>query len=303
MQKLKIFTLYLLMAFIAPAMFTSCSSSSSDDPEPAKYTVTFKANYEGSDEGENLSITATENVDIDLTEISLEFSRPGYRLTGWARTATADQVEYARDAKFKASSDLILYAVWTKVESFVVTYDSNFIAEGASASETKTQTVKVLEGSQSFTLDKNPFTREGYVFEGWSVENSVDASADIYDEATIDYFYNDITFYAVWITKENSITVTYNINDGSESPAEKLFYVRKGSSFTITSEIFTRENYVLSGWALEKDATKAIYSAYDEEIFEENTTLYAVWIYTGPLTLTFDANGGADENGITSLTR
>ena len=286
------FFMVMLLALAAQAFFIGCSSETGSEYGTNYYTITYHKNYEGaypathSDycaKGESLSLPSEK--------------RKGYKFLGWAKKADAAAPEYNAGDSVKVESNLSFYALWKKVDSFKVTFDAGFIKDGESAAETKTQNVTVSSSSDKFILDKNTFTRDGYVFAGWSKTktSSYDSYKIAYKDAeNVEYFYEDTTLYALWLEQSKSIKITYNKNDGTATPEETSYYVEKGKSFTLKANTFTRDGKTFAGWSKSKSSKKKEYADkaelwYSSEI-NSDITLYALWHDDAHYVITYYSN-------------
>ena len=79
-------------------------------PEPTRYTVKFDKNAEDAS-GEMQSQIFTEGVEQELSVN--QFKRATYTFSGWSEDKAATAPTYKDKAKFKATKDTTLYAVWT----------------------------------------------------------------------------------------------------------------------------------------------------------------------------------------------
>ena len=79
-------------------------------PEPTRYTVKFDKNAEDAS-GEMQSQIFTEGVEQELSVN--QFKRATYTFNGWSEDKAATAPTYKDKAKFKATKDTTLYAVWT----------------------------------------------------------------------------------------------------------------------------------------------------------------------------------------------
>ncbi len=79
-------------------------------PEPTRYTVKFDKNAEDAS-GEMQSQIFTEGVEQELS--ANQFRRDTYTFSGWSEDKAAPAPTYRDKAKFKATKDTTLYAVWT----------------------------------------------------------------------------------------------------------------------------------------------------------------------------------------------
>ena len=122
-------------------------------------------------------------------------------------------------------------------------------------------------------------TREGYIFNGWytGLTNGVEI-----DESYVPT--KDVTVYARWL--DVSYTVTFDSNGGSYVP-ERI--VNNDSPIGQLPEVYHSGNYVLDGWYT--NLTDG-YKVDENEVFNEDVTLYAKWKDANQYTITFDPNGG-----------
>ena len=287
MKKQIYFFMIMLLAIMTQVFFVSCNHGQ----KPVYYSITYHKNYDGAS-----SATFQHSYKAGSSATLPSESRKGYKFLGWAKKADAAAPEYKAGDSVKVSSNLNFYAVWKKIESFKVTFDAGFIKDGDSEAETKIQTVNVSSSSEKFILDKNTFTRDGYVFAGWSKTktSSYDSYKIAYKDAeNVEYFYEDTTLYAVWLEQSQCITITYNKNDGSATPEETSYYVKKGETFTLRANTFTRDGMSFAGWSKSKSSKKKEY-ADKAEIWsfyaDSDMTLYALWHDDAHYVITYYSN-------------
>lgn len=89
-------------------------------PKPGTTTLTYNANYEGADPMtaehlENGSAILPNNATVQLYG-EKTFTRPGYKLIGWAKEANASKPDYSFDQSVIVDTvgENVLYAVWEK---------------------------------------------------------------------------------------------------------------------------------------------------------------------------------------------
>jgi uncharacterized repeat protein (TIGR02543 family) len=209
----------------------------------------------------------------------------------------------------KTGNSATLYASW-QAENKTVIYNNRPTTGTTNVGNTEPYTV----GTGIYTnptITNTLYTLEG-IYEDASFQNKKTNSPFV---STTEC--NDVNVYLKWY-----YTVKYNLNGGSTitgRPSDELHYynVVKPQIATNQSvsqpptEAFEKEGYEFMGWAVNQNATAAIYSAgqvldASEEVPRTGTsvTLYAVWspkIYQ----LTYDHDGGtcACTNGpITYMT-
>lgn len=102
-------------------------------------------------------------------------------------------------------------------------------------------------------------------------------------------------------------TITFNANDGSESPAtttQTFSATSLGTSVTLKANSFTREGYEFGGWSISADVNYATYEDRGTYTFYGDRTLYAVWeLPANTCVITFDGNGGTTASGATTTTQ
>ena len=150
------------------------------------------------------------------------------------------------------------------------TYTIIFDANGG----TGTMEPQIVKYGEQFTLKKNVFTRENYVFVNWnSIPDGSGLAID--DEQTyIASSNSELTLYAQW--ERNTAIVTFNANGGTGEMTPQTFTI--GVAQALSTNSFTRENCIFLGWNTVQDGSGATYSEMQEITIEENITLYAQWM-------------------------
>jgi uncharacterized protein (TIGR02145 family)/uncharacterized repeat protein (TIGR02543 family) len=125
--------------------------------------------------------------------------------------------------------------------------------------------------------------RDGYTFTGWYTEK-VGGNEILWDRVGVGA---DFTIYAHWVL--TTYAVTFDAHGGEVAPTHST----TGDGWKLTSlPEPTRENHTFDGWY--KDVVGVREKVTENEVYREDVTLYAHWVYTGVhYTITFDANGGA----------
>ena len=223
------------------------------------YTVTFDAN--GGVGSMEPQIFIYEN---QQTLAANEFTRSGYRFTGWNTNADGSGTSYADAAAVSFTADTTLYAQWA-VEDYTVTFDAN---GGVGSMEAQ---IFIYENQQ--TLAANEFTRSGYRFSGWNT--NADGSGTGYADAAAASFTADTTLYAQWTAED--YTVTFNANGGVGSMESQTFTY--GKQQALKANEFTRSGYRFTGWNTEANGSGTGYADAAAASFTADTTLYAKWEY------------------------
>ena len=160
---------------------------------------------------------------------------------------------------------------------------------------------------ESQTLTPNAFTREGYIFAGWSKDRDADEPeyADKAIVKNLSTVHGDtVTLYAVW--KPISYTVKFDASGGEGAMSDMSF--EYDESKTLTDNAFTRKGYTFIGWNTEADFSGTTFedksSVSNLTAVDGNSiTLYAMWekgvppvstsVNKGPLAATGDTSAAA----------
>lgn len=129
------------------------------------------------------------------------FKKTGYSFSGWA-TSASGSVAYTDGASVStltttSGATVNLYAKWT-ANTYTVAYNAN----GGSGS--MSNTTHTYDSAKSLT--KNTFTKEGYMFMGWSTSSS--GNVEYIDGESVKNLATSgtITLYAVWV-REGTIRI------------------------------------------------------------------------------------------------
>jgi len=225
----------------------------------------------------------------DFTLSLNEFSRTGYRFTGWNTEANGSGMSYVDGYTFEPwdfVDDLTLYAQWELREYTVV-----LLNPGA----TSTITVTWFDAELIPTADP---LRTGYTFGGWKlIYNGAAGSAGFVDGKIIDsndlfsdLAYNDqvlgIVLAALWIP--NDYTVTFDANGGEVDPTSKsVTYNRPYGELPIP----TRIGYTFDGWYLGADFSGTAVTSSTRVTTADDHTLYAKWL-PNDFSIIYNSNGG-----------
>ncbi|MBO7061796.1 MAG: InlB B-repeat-containing protein [Fibrobacter sp.] len=180
--------------------------------------------------------------------------------TGWALTEGGDTVSLDTVA---ASDELVLYAAWTDVETYTVTYNAN------QHGRTTVDYVRVGAGD-TVTAPTDPIADSGYKFDGWFTdaegENPYQFAAQIHES---------IILYAKWAL--DTFTVTYEMNGVSNAGENPVFYTIETPTFALTAPADV-EGYVFEGWFYDANFTNPA-----SQVIQGTTgdkTFYAKWTKT-----------------------
>ncbi len=156
------------------------------------YTIKFNAN---GGTGSMSDLAMTYDVAKNLT--NNEFTKSGSDFAGWA-TSSSGGVMYQNGASVKnliatQGGTVTLYAKWTAIPTYTVTYKPGANGTGSQQTAIKTKDV-------ALTLKGATFTRTGYTQTGWTTS---DGGAKVYDLSASYTANAAITLYPFWTRSYN----------------------------------------------------------------------------------------------------
>ncbi len=171
-------------------------------------------------------------------------------------------------------------------EVVVTYYTVSFVADGLPSIED----VQIKEGD---FVTAPSVEREGYILLGWVDMETFEEWSFAENAVT-----KSVTLYAVWM-KDNTITVTFDKNDGS-GVTEKVRFDPRDQ--LVLGDMFTDSEKTALGWASEPGGAVE-YKVFEEVSFDQSITLYAVWAPKNTVSITFDTNNGSGEKYKTYITK
>lgn len=266
------------------------------------HTLTYNAN------GGSGTMTDTVVRDYNSSAVNITLLPSGYTLAGsnfigWLVNGNVLQpgtaVPVAGDTTVTATAqwDVITYR-------HAISYNSN----NGSGTMADTEVIDTNSGDTNVTLAQNGFTRTGYNFVGWLVNNNVLQPGQTV-AVTGD---SSVTAVAQWTLAEYTHTITYNANGGSGTMADTVVTDNNiGNTYVIlSSNTFTytpydihgiQVEYAFTGWSV----NNVIYQAGQSvEVAGDSTvTAIAQWeLITYDHTITYRPNGGSGTMANTVVT-
>ncbi|TXK45819.1 bacterial Ig-like domain-containing protein, partial [Lactococcus sp. dk322] len=202
------------------------------------YTITFDGN--GASSGNMTDQAMTYDVAAALNANA--FSKVGYTFTGWNTKADGSGTAYSDTQSVKnligtAKGKVTLYAQW-KANAYTITFDGNGASSGNMTDQAMTYDVATA-------LNANTFSKDGYVFEGWSTK--IDGPVNYTDQQTVSNLNDEkdgkTTLYAVWREGKNTIVAhdstlyvgdSWNKADNFTSATDELGNPVDFSAVTVT---------------------------------------------------------------------
>jgi uncharacterized repeat protein (TIGR02543 family) len=265
-------------------------------PVASDCVITFEPNGPVSS---TQSQTVTCDSATNLT--SNTFTYAGFSFTGWNTAADGTGTSYSNNQSISTSAGLTLYAQWSAVSTYTVTYNANSATTGTvptdAGSYASGATVTVLGNTGSLT-------KTGYTFNGWcTTQPAAGASCSGTSQAAASTFAMgsaNTTLYAVWSPASQSITYDNNGGAGSISSTTG----NTGSSINLSNGSgFTRAGYTLASWNTAANGSGTSYTLGQSSLTmpAEGLSLYAIWS-ANTLNVTFDTQGGSSITSTTTTT-
>ena len=221
------------------------------------------------------------------------YTRTGYTWSGWNTKPDGTGTSYKdKQEVINLTSEnggtVTLYAQWS-ANDYVIRYHSN--------SGTGTMNDTRATYDTDIALERNTFTRTGYVWASWNtkpdgtgssyrdaqtVRNLSSASGDVVD------------LYAVW--DANQYIVRYDKNAVSASGSMSEQSMRYDEATNLTANGFSRAGYSFRGWTIAPGDNRVI--AYEDKQVVKNltaerggvVTLYAVWDENAPVRIAYNVS-------------
>jgi uncharacterized repeat protein (TIGR02543 family) len=240
---------------------------------PVSYTVQFKVN--GGSGSTPSTQTANAGSSITLPNGNA-LSRPGFAFDGWNTEPDGTGTSYAAGTLYTVTGNVTLYAKWTPVVTYTVSFDTNG-GTPVPASQTIADGGKVTEPA---VMAKN-----GYTFGGWYKENTFSTQWNFSSNTVT----GNMTLYAKWADTSTVWTVKFETNGGS--PVGDAMVLRS-TSVNCPMPDPTRTGYIFNRWFVNSGLT-TVYNF--SSVVIDNITLYAQW---NPISynVTYDKNA-ADATG------
>ncbi len=245
--------------------------------------------------------TPVAEMDTNRIKTAPVTTREGYDFEGWYLYQT---LSFLVRFPYIPDSDVTLYAKWKKktVEYNETEYTVSF-AKGdpliAHLVEGEIPPAQNIKKNNEITLPANPFTREGYIFTGWSDGTATFAPGYHYTVTA------EVTFTAVWMLDIPPVTYVLSFGPGEgtgisgTAPASANYEVNE--TIVLPQNPFSRSGYSFGGWY---DASIGQIVGQPGSLYNtrnQNVTLVAKWNIIN-YTITYNNMGDAVNPSANPLT-
>ena len=250
------------------------------------YAVTYDANSPTSGTAPT-DQTKTQGIDLTLSANTGSLAKTGLTFAGWNTAADGSGTDYAVGATYSTDAALALFAKWTALPTYAVTYDVNSPTSGAApADQTKTQGIDLTLQTNSGTLAKTGFT-----FEGWNT--AADGSGTDYAEGATYSVDAVLALFAKW-TALPTYAVTYDANSPTSGTAPTDQTKTQGIDLTLSANTgsLAKTGFTFEGWNTAADGSGTDYAEGATYSVDAALALFAKWTVSSyTLTYTAGANG------------
>ncbi|OVE82779.1 hypothetical protein BVY04_00040, partial [bacterium M21] len=196
-------------------------------------------------------------------------TRTGHYFMGWNTKADGSGDSYTASAILSADPHHRLYAQWSNVPVYTITYDANGGVD-VPAADVKNQSVDLM------LSDGTGMTLSRHTFNGWNT--AADGRGTPYAGGAAYSNDNDVILFAQW-TALPTYTIAYDANGatGGTVPTDQSELV--GIDLVLASNFgnLIKQGYVLDGWNTAADGTGTDYAEGATYDVHTSVTLYAKW--------------------------
>jgi len=240
--------------------------------KPLVYTISYNSNNATSGTAPS-SQTKTHGVSLTLRTNTGNLAKNGYTFDGWNTNSSGTGTNYPAGGTYTANTSETLYAKWTPLTTYTISYDANSATSGtAPGSQTKTH-------GMSLTLRTNTgnLTKTGYTFDGWNTNSS--GTGTNYPAGGTYTANTSETLYAKW-TPLSTYTISYDANNATSGTAPGSQTKTHGVSVTLRTNTgnLIKTGYTFDGWNTNSSGTGTNYPAGGTYTANTSDTLYAKWI-------------------------
>ncbi len=149
------------------------------------------------------------------------------------------------------------------------------------------------KGNTTLVLDEEP-TKEGYVFEGWYLDESFETSFSL-DQYKDTELTENVSVYSKWTAIDYK--VTYYSNNG-ENKSEVQDFVIDDEVLAIANPSYVNADHVFAGWCVKSNGVGTIYKPGDVvDVSAGSINLYAKWIHVDNIRITFVGDDYHEQTG------
>ena len=240
--------------------------------EAPTYTITFYK-HTGEEYGLETYAKYGETAEYDENEVGQYLDTPkGYEFLGWVQE---DGTPFNFETKIYRNYEL--YAKVASKAAYSVTYDANggsgnVPVDGQKYAEKALADVKPADGLTP---------PQGKIFLGWST-NPEATTAEVYPYGKLTIGTADVTLYAIWGVRENTVAITYKGNGGALTDGQTEYTISSllnNDKITVAQNTFAKAGYKFVSWNTQANGQGTSFApdAKARVNSEGENVLYAIW--------------------------
>jgi uncharacterized repeat protein (TIGR02543 family) len=259
-------------------------------PAAVNYTVNYNGNGNTSGTVPVDSNAYNSGATATVLGNTGSLAKTGSTFAGWNTAADGSGTNYSAGNTFTVSSNTVLYAKWTTLPTYTVTYNGNTNTGGtAPSNQTKIQGTNLTLATNSGNLVKT-----GYTFSGWNT--AANGSGTDYAAGATYSSDANLTLYAKWIVTTYTVTYSGNGNTGGTAPGNQTKTYGVNLTLATNSGNLVKTGSTFAGWNTAANGTGTDYAPGANYTGNANLTLYAKWTLN---TYTVTYNGNTNTGGTT----
>jgi uncharacterized repeat protein (TIGR02543 family) len=218
--------------------------------------------------------------------------KAGFTFIGWNTAPNGSGIGYATGTSFLMGSvNDTLYAQWTALPTYTVTYDGN----GNTSGTVPAVVNNYLAGATvAVALNTGNLAKTGFAFVGWNTKtNGTGTSYAASAGVAFVMGSASVILYAQW-SANPTYTVTYNGNASSYTgsvPTDANNYLTGATVIVLNSGSLARTGYTFAGWNTKASGGTGYPVGATFAMGTANDTLYAQWTLISTYTVTYNGNG------------
>ena len=237
-------------------------------------TLVFKDSLPGEASGIPSPIIITPAMSRYVRIPSTIPQKGGRVFTGWNTQQDGSGTKYAPGAVITLLKDVTLWAQWELTgDSWLVVYDAN--------GGTKAPHAQIVPKGKDAVLSDEPATSETMTFMGWATKRkATQAEYQPGDTLPYDKNKNYVILYALWELEpvKRPVVISFDVNGGLPGTEPEEISAPQGVWTKLPDKIPSWDGqHTFQGWSTDPRAKAPQWEAGEAVIFEQDTTLYAVW--------------------------
>jgi uncharacterized repeat protein (TIGR02543 family) len=215
-------------------------------------------------------------------------ARIGYAFATWNTAADGSGTAYAPGAALTmGSAGVTLYAQWTAVVGYSVTYNGN----GSTGGSAPADGGSYASGATATIAASGSLARTGYSFAAWNTAADGSGTAHA-GGSSMTMGSANATLYAQWTAVTYAITYSANGATGGSVPSDGS-YSTGGAALTVpgNSGALVNAGYTFAGWNTAADGSGSAFAEGSSYATPAAATLYSQWTAVGTYAISFNGNG------------